>query len=53
MEKETEWKAVNGKYYYDTGYEQMIMGETTTWEEVTLTGDECTYSSGMIILKKI
>ncbi len=52
-EKDTEWKAVNGKYYYDTGREQMIMGKTTSWEELTLNGDECSYGSGMILLKKI
>jgi hypothetical protein len=50
-----EWKAVDGKYYYDTGEHREVFGEVqSSWDE--LVPDEngaIPMSGGMMKIKKI
>jgi hypothetical protein len=49
-----EWKAVGGKYYYNTGEQREVFGEEQSpWDELSF--DEnglLPFSSGMVLLKK-
>ncbi len=49
-----EWKAVNGKYYYNSGEHRETFGEEQSpWDELETDGDGyITIGSGMIKLKK-
>ena len=49
------WKAINGKYYYDTGEQREMLGEKqSSWDELAFDEDGLlNYGSGMIKLKKI
>lgn len=52
--KALEWKAVGGKYYYNTGAHREIFDEVQSpWDELTLNGDGLLpFSSGAMLLKK-
>ena len=51
---ESEWKAIGGKYYYDTGEERELYGEKqSSWDEFKADGDGLfPYASGSMRLKK-
>jgi hypothetical protein len=49
-----EWKAVGGKYYYDTGEQREMFGEPqSSWDELTTEDGLLVYGSGFFRLKKI
>ena len=52
---EKEWKAVNGKYYYNTGEHREVFGESqSSWDELKTDEDGLLeFGSGMMKLKKI
>ncbi|MBR3382857.1 MAG: hypothetical protein IKG85_07475 [Clostridia bacterium] len=52
--KELEWKAVGGKYYYNTGEHRVVFDEEQSpWDELAPDGDGLIpFSSGMMLLKK-
>ncbi|MBP1586908.1 MAG: hypothetical protein ILO53_00710 [Clostridia bacterium] len=49
------WKAVNGKYYYDTGETRELFGRPqSSWDELALDEEGCLpFGSGLMLLKKI
>ena len=48
-----EWKAVNGKYYYNTGEKREMFGEKVSpWDEVRLVDGLMEYGEGLLVLKK-
>jgi hypothetical protein len=53
--QEKEWKAVDGKYYYDTGEHRELFGEVQSpWDELKTDEDGLLdFSSGMVKLKKV
>lgn len=53
--EEKEWKAVDGKYYYDTGEHRETFGEVqSSWDELTCDGEGLlNYASGLMKLKKV
>ena len=52
--KALEWKAVGGKYYYNTGEHSELFGEVQSpWDELAPDGDGLLpFCSGMMLLKK-
>jgi hypothetical protein len=49
-----EWKAVDGKYYYNSGEEREMFGEKQSpWDELKVGGDMVEYPDGKMVLKKI
>lgn len=50
-----EWKAVQGKYFYNTGEHREIFGEEQSpWDELAPDGEGLIpFSSGMVLLKKL
>ena len=52
---EKEWKAIGGKYYYDTQEQREVFGEAlSSWDELVFDEDGLlNYGSGFVKLKKI
>ena len=52
---ENEWKAVNGKYYYDTGMERELFDEkVSSWDELKENEEGLIpFASGFMLLKRI
>ncbi|MBO4277674.1 MAG: hypothetical protein J5925_04700 [Clostridia bacterium] len=52
---EKEWKALDGKYYYDSGEERELFGEKqSSWDEIKFDEEGLMiFASGMVRLKKI
>ena len=50
-----EWKAVGGKYYYNTGEHREIFGEVRSpWDELVLTAEgTVSLSEGLTVIRKI
>lgn len=49
-----EWKAVDGKYYYDTKEHRELFGEIqSSWDELKVGGGMIEYADGMLVLKKV
>ena len=49
-----EWKAVDGKYYYNTGEEREVFGEKqSSWDELKVGGGMIEFADGSMVLQKI
>lgn len=53
-EEPKEWKAVDGKYYYNTGEQRETFGEVQSpWDELKVGGGMIEYADGSLVLQKI
>ena len=52
---EKEWKALDGKYYYDTGEHREVFGEVKSpWDELKIAEDgTMLFGDGMMLLRRI
>ena len=49
-----EWKAVDGKYYYNTGETREVFGEQrSSWDELKVGAGMIEFADGSMVLKKI